>query len=120
MELESILDRFEARGIELVGLSCNTKEVAERSVSEWGIEKLPIGYGLSIEDARRWGLFVSAAAKETEPDHFVEPGFFIVRPNGELYASSVQTMPFSRPPGVGLLKTLEWIIDNDYPARGEA
>ena len=57
--------------------------------------------------------------KETEPAHFNEPGFFAIDSSGVLYASIVQTMPFSRPPGAALLSSLEWILENDYPARGE-
>ena len=28
-------------------------------------------------------------------------------------------MPFARTPAKNLLRTLEWILENDYPARGE-
>ena len=111
---------FEERGVEVVAVSSNTEELARRTVEEWKVERLPVGYGLPFDDADRWGLFVSAAASDAEPTQFTEPGIFFVRPDGTLYASIVQTMPFSRPPATNLLKMLEWVIDNDYPARGEA
>lgn len=79
-----------------------------------------MGFGLSIETARAWGLFVSRGLNENEPAQFVEPGLFVVRPDGTLYASSLQTMPFARPHTETLLKSLDWIVANDYPARGEA
>lgn len=114
-----MVEEFEGHGIQVVAVSSNSQELAERSVADWRIEKLTIGYGLGLDEAEQWGLFVSSAASDAEPDHFTEPGIFVVRPNGTLYASIVQTMPFSRPPGSSLLKTLEWVIENDYPARGE-
>ena len=101
-------------------MSCNTEELAKRTVADWHIERLTVGFGLELKDAQRWGLFVSSAANSAEPEKFTEPGIFVVRPDGTLYSSVVQTMPFSRPPGSTLLKTLEWVIENDYPARGEA
>lgn len=89
-------------------------------MAEWGLERLTIGYGVTPADAQRWGLFTSAAIKTGEPPIFVEPGLFVIRPGGELYASAVQTMPFSRPTAERLLSMLGWVIENDYPARGEA
>ena len=107
-------------GIDVIAITANAKDLAEKSAQEWGIDKLKHGYGLSVEDARRWGLFVSASIKDNEPPHFVEPATFVIRPDGTLYASIVQTMPFSRPSAEQILSSLEWIIDKDYPARGEA
>jgi len=43
-----------------------------------------------------------------------------VRPDGTLYAASVQTMPFARPSFKELAGALDFVIKEDYPARGEA
>ena len=115
-----MVEQSEERGIQVVAVSSNTEELAKRTVADWSIDRLTVGFGLELRDADRWGLFASAAASDAEPETFTEPGIFIVRPDGTLYASIVQTMPFSRPPGSSLLKMLEWVIENDYPARGEA
>lgn len=115
-----MVEDFEERGIQVVAVSSNSEELATRTVADWHIEKLTIGFGFGLQEAGRWGLFVSSAANSAEPEKFTEPGIFVVRPDGTLYSSVVQTMPFSRPPGSTLLKTLEWVIENDYPARGEA
>lgn len=88
-------------------------------MNEWGLKGFPIGYGLDEAAAAEWGLFASAAIKDNEPPVFVEPALFLIRPSGELYASILQTMPFSRPPAAAFLNTLRWIIEHDYPARGE-
>lgn len=103
----------------MVAATANSRELAERIAAEWELERLPLAYGVTREDADRWGLFVSGAIKDTEPEWFVEPAVFVVDPECKLYASIVQTMPFSRPPAKQLLSTLDWIIENGYAARGE-
>lgn len=115
-----MIDEFRAAGIAVVAASANDRAVAEETAREWGLEDLPLGFGVTMDDAERWGLFVSTARKDSEPPHFVEPATFVVRADGTLYASIVQTMPFTRPPFAGLLSSLKWVVENDYPARGEA
>ena len=119
-EFERMYDDFLKAGIEVVAISSNSKELASKSVAEWELSKLPVAYGLPIDEARNWGLFVSNGVKVTEPAQFTEPGYFVIEPDQTLYASMVQTMPFSRPSGRQLLNSLSFIIENDYPARGEA
>jgi hypothetical protein len=84
-----------------------------------------IGYGLAIEKAREWGLYISSGRGKTsmgveEPALFNEPGLFLMRPDGTLYWSIVQTMPFLRPHFAELVGVLDRIEQMDYPARGEA
>ena len=114
------LDELTSMGIHAVAISSDTEERATRSKEEWKVQNLPIGYGLSIEEARRWGLYVSKGIKADEPEIFSEPGLFIVRPNLELYAASIQTMPFTRPSIDELIGGFSYIIQNAYPGRGEA
>jgi len=80
---------------------------------------------LSIEHARRWGLFVSTSRGKTsagveEPALFSEPGLFLVRPDGTLYWRSISTMPFAGPQFTEILTSLDFAITNNDPARGEA
>ena len=114
------LDELSSLGIKAIAISSDSEERAARSRDEWKIRNLPVGYGLSIDDARRWRLYVSRAIKPNEPDIFSEPGLFVVRPNGELYAASIQTMPFTRPVIDELISGFRFIIENNYPGRGEA
>ncbi|TWT32178.1 AhpC/TSA family protein [Posidoniimonas corsicana] len=118
--IDQHLDELSALGINAVAISSDSEERATRSKEEWRIGNLPIGYGLSIEDARKWGLYVSKSIKPDEPELFSEPGLFIVRPDGELYAASIQTMPFTRPSIEELIAGFKYIIPNNYPGRGEA
>ena len=118
-DLEANLEKFSEIGIDVIAISSNPAELATQTQFEWGLTNLNIGYSLTIEQARAWGLYVSNAIKASEPDQFSEPAIYIVRPDGTLYASIVYTMPFARTKAAELLGGLKWIIENDYPARGE-
>jgi len=56
---------------------------------------------------------------EQEPDLFGEPGLFLVRPDGTLYYAATSSMPFARPDLEDLIEAFDFVIGNDYPARGE-
>ena len=117
-EIDQRLDELEQHGAVFFALSTDTEQRARQSVEEWGLENLAIGYGISIEEARDWGLAISESIAEKEPYPFCEPGLFIVRPDGELYLSFVTTAPFLRPDYDMLMECLEFTIRRDYPARG--
>jgi len=124
-ELNRSLEEFVKRGVSVIALSSDTQERADQTKEEWGLFDLALGYGMEIDTARDWGLYISSSRGKTstgvmEPDLFSEPGLFLVRPDGTLYAASYQTMPFARPHFKELLTALDFIISKDYPARGEA
>lgn len=96
------------------------RRACSKTVEEWDIENLNIGYDFSIEDGRKWDLFVSEGIKDAEPDVFLEPALFLIRPDNTLYSSSIQSMPFARPKFDELLKSISFVLKEDYPARGEA
>ena len=77
-------------GIDAIAISSDAEERAQRSKEKWRMKGLPIGYGLPIETAREWGLYVSKAIKEGEPGEFSESALFIVR-DGALRASAGAT-----------------------------
>ncbi len=124
-ELDRLIEDFVQRGIEVIAISSDTQERALETRKDWKLERLEIGYGLDLDVARDWGLYVSSSRGKTslgveEPEHFSEPGVFLVRPDRTLYWAAVQTMPFARPHFKEMLAGLDFIIKNDYPARGEA
>ncbi len=124
-ELDRLITEFNARGVEVFALSSDDQERAQRTQSEWGLNNLDLGYGLGIGTAREWGLYVSTGRGKTsmgveEPALFSEPGVFLVRPDRALYWAAVQTMPFARPHFRDMLTAIDFVIKNDYPARGEA
>jgi len=57
--------------------------------------------------------------KPSEPDLFSEPGWFLVRPDGTIYCASIQSMPIARPETKQILTAVTFVLDKDYPARGE-
>ncbi|MEO5764283.1 MAG: peroxiredoxin-like family protein [Casimicrobiaceae bacterium] len=124
-ELEKHVAQFEERGVEVLALSTDPADRAARSRKEWQLPTLRLGYGLDVDDARRWGLYISegrgaSSAGVDEPTRFAEPGVFLVRPDGRLYWVCVSSMPFARPPVEEILKGVDFVIGKDYPARGDA
>lgn len=107
-----------ADGHDVVAVSMDTKEKAEKTVKQWEIDDLPIAYGLELLDAKSLGLFISRSISDKEPHLFSEPGIFVVRPDGTLYAEIIQNTPFGRPDLEDLIGGLNYAIENDYPARG--
>lgn len=119
-DLETKLPEFEKRGVEVVALSTDSRERAERSRSEWGLNKLKLGYGLPIATARDWDLYVSAAIREGEPPQFAEPGLFLVRPDGSLFYAARTSAPWGRPPLDQILRGIDVATERKMLARGEA
>lgn len=123
-ELERLLPEFHKRGVTPIAISSDSQERAETARENWGIDMLPVGFGLSAEDAVRWGLHLSSGRGKTsvglqEPALFSEPAIYLVRADGTLYYGAVQTMPFARPSLAELLQAIDFAISRDYPARGE-
>ncbi len=115
---------FGGRGVGAVAVSSDVQERAEQAKANWKLDKLALGYDLTLEKAREWGLYLSAGRGKTsvgieEPARFSEPGVFLMRPDGTLYYASVQTMPFARPNWDDLLGAVDFAVARDYPARGE-
>ena len=119
------LGDFAARGVEVIAISTDERERAAQAREDWQTGELEIGYGLAIEQARAWGLYISRSRGKTsvgieEPEQFNEPGLFLVRPDGTLYWAAVQSVPFARPHFDEVLKAIDFIKERDYPPRGDA
>jgi peroxiredoxin len=118
-ELDRKLDEFEHRGSEVVAISGDTAERAQQSKREWRLERLTIGCEMQIGAMRDWGLFISHAIKEDEPEYFSEPAVFMIERDGTVFFEAINSAPFARPPIGGLLEAIDFVTENDYPARGE-
>ena len=124
-ELNGMIEDYNKRGVTTVITSTDAKERAEQAKAQWGLPKLTVGYGVTIEKAREWGLYVSTSRGMTsagieEPALFAEPGLFLVKPDATLYWSSVSTMPFARPHFTDIAGAIDFAVSKNYPARGEA
>ncbi len=115
---------FAERGVDIVVISSDDAERAAEAKEKWGMDKLTVGYGLDLDKAREWGLYISSSRGKTsvgieEPALFNEPAIYLVQPDGTLYFGTVQTMPFARPRFADILQALDFVIEKGYPARGE-
>ena len=124
LELARLLPEFTRRGVKVIALSTDTAERAQALADKLDAPELRLGHGLTLADARAWGLYLSSSRGSTsigieEPALFAEPGIFIVRPDTTLYFGAVQTMPFARPHFDELLAAIDFAIAKNYPARGE-
>ena len=124
-ELNGMIEDYSKRGVSTVIASTDSQERAEEAKQKWGLPNLAVGYGVSIDKAREWGLFVSTSRGMTsagieEPALFAEPGLFLVKPDATLYWSSVSTMPFARPHFTDIACAIDFAVSKNYPARGEA
>ncbi|TYC52344.1 AhpC/TSA family protein [Rhodobacterales bacterium] len=123
-ELGRLTGEFAEKGVKTIAISSDDEDRARQMAEKVAQPDLRFGYGLSLSVARDWGLFISTSRGTTsigieEPALFSEPGVFLVKADGTLYFSSVQTMPFVRPHFSEMIGALEFVQKNDYPARGE-
>ncbi|OAN99529.1 alkyl hydroperoxide reductase [Sphingomonadales bacterium EhC05] len=119
-DLQHNIGKFAKRGIDVVAISMDDQQRASKSAEDWGIDELMLGYGLSEDDARALGLYISKGRPGSpEPTVFSEPALILVKPDQSLYFASVQSMPFTRPSLDQLLQGIDYALANDYPARGE-
>lgn len=119
------LNEFEAYIPRLQAINVHTVAVSGDSLEQYLIhrEKLentyPIYHGLTLEQMKSLGLYISHPRSEQETDHpFAEPGLFIINEHGTLQVVDISNNPFVRPDLENLVKGLEWIRQNDYPIRG--
>ncbi len=116
--IDGMFDEFSELGVEIAALSMDPEDRARRAKDEWNIERLPIGYGLDEDTARRWGLYLSDSIDDDEPRRFSEPGLFLVRPDRTLHYVAINSMPFGRPDPNDMLDAIRFIAKEEYPPRG--
>jgi peroxiredoxin len=124
-ELNGMIGEFDRRGVSTVITSTDSRERAAEAKEKWVLPNLTVGYGISIDKAREWGLYISTSRGVTsagveEPPLFAEPGLFLVKPDGTLYWANISTMPFARPHFADIAGAIDFALSKNYPARGEA
>ncbi|MEM9100461.1 MAG: peroxiredoxin-like family protein [Pseudomonadota bacterium] len=119
-EVDALIDQATEQGIDVVAISMDSEERARDTLAEIGTEKLAIGYAQTEASARDWGLYISSAREgSAEPAVFAEPGLFVIQPDGMIFFAQTQSAPFTRPDFGKLLGGLKFVVENNYPARGD-
>ena len=116
--LRGMYDGFVSKGVEVLTVSMDDGKRATQAHRDWGLDPIPMGYGMTREQADAWGLFVSEGRSDKEPDQFPEPGLFWVKPDGTLWLAEMSSTPFVRPDLKALLDRVDFIVENNYPPRG--
>lgn len=118
-EIDPRVKALSSQGYNIVAASMDTKDRAKTTVIEWDIKDLPVAHDMSLLTAKSLGLFISDGREGSkEPTIFSEPGLFVIKPDGSLYAQYLQNTPFGRPDFEDIIQGLEFVIANDYPVRG--
>jgi len=116
--LNGLLDDYKSAGIGVFTVSADPEEKAAADVESEGWS-FPVGYGLSTDDMRQLGLYISEPRSPQETDRpFAEPAVFVVNPEGKVQILDLSNAPFARPDLDGLLSGLKFVMEKDYPIRG--
>ncbi|MCH2039472.1 MAG: redoxin family protein [Saccharospirillaceae bacterium] len=117
-QLTEYKSRLEAINIDLVAVSGDSKAQLKEHTSRLDVD-FPLFYGLSLEEMKSLGLYISHPRSDQETDHpFAEPGLYVINEHGTLQVVDISNNPFVRPDLDNLISGLEWIRSNNYPIRG--
>jgi peroxiredoxin len=75
MELERLVPEFERRGVKTIAISSDNAERGAAMAEKIKASGLRVGYGLSLESARAWGLYISES-RGTTSIGIEEPALF--------------------------------------------
>ena len=106
--------------VDIVAVSGDSKAQLQAHLEQLNIS-FPIAYGLTLDQMKELGLFISDPRSPQETDHpFAEPGLFVVNAEGKIQVVDISNNPFVRPDLMTLVNGLAWIRDpnNHYPIRG--
>jgi len=117
-ELASRKDELSALGVDVIAVSADPAGKARQAQAEWTDNRIRMGYGLTEQEGKLLGLFMSAKRKDGEPERFFEPGMYLLDSAGKLLFIAVQNMPFGRPGIPEMVSRIEWMLDNQVPPRG--
>lgn len=106
-------------GVDIIAVSGDSKTQLQAH-SEQLTVSYPIAFGLTEEQMKKLGLYISQPRSEQETDHyFSEPGMFIVNEKGNLQAVDISNGPLLRPELDVVVRGLTFVRSQDnYPIRG--
>jgi len=116
--LDGLYDEIDGGGTEVVAVSGDPKEKAESEAAEQGW-RFRVGYGLTTDQMRQLGLYISEPRSPQETDQpFSEPGLFVINLQGQAQIIDISNAPFARPDPRGVRNGLRFIEERSYPIRG--
>ena len=96
-QLNDMKADFDRMDVQIVAVSTDPEEKARKFAVDAGLD-FEVAYGLSLDQARDLGLYISTPLSDTETDEpFAEPGLFFIRPDGGLHFAEISSAPFCRP-----------------------
>lgn len=112
-----MVDQFRENGVSLVAISMDDHQRAQKATAECRVSNLEVLYCLDVKLAEKWGLWLTSAIRQGEPEISSEPGLFWILLDQSLYLIEVSNMPFARP-DLKILVDKSVALNNGYPARG--
>ena len=119
-QIETIKNDLSDLGVRIVAVSADSKEQAKQHLESLDIS-YDLCYGLTLEQMRTLGLYISEPRSPEETDHpFSEPGLFIVNEHAQLQILEYANAPFIRPDLNSVVRGIKFIRnpENNYPIRG--
>lgn len=96
-DLVSLVAELEKRDVQVMLASADDEAQAREAKENWGLADVDVGYGLKLDDMRRWGLYVTQGFPKEE-SLIAEPAAFLIRPNHAVFYAALSSAPFGRPP----------------------
>lgn len=119
-KLEESIAALADIGVDVAAVSADSKEQLEAHLERLDVN-YPFYYGLTLEQMKHLGLYISVPRSDKETDHlFPEPGLFVINADGHLQVIDIANNPFTRAEPEALVSSLAWIRnpENNYPIRG--
>jgi peroxiredoxin len=117
-DLVSLAGELEKRGVQVMLASADDEARARQAKDEWGMADVDVGYGLSVEDMRRWGLYVTQGFPGGQP-LIAEPGVFLIKPDHTVFYAAISSAPFGRPPLREVLAAIDRTIERPGAKWGD-
>jgi peroxiredoxin len=117
-QLQEMRSQFQEIKVDIVAVSADSVEQLNTKLDDVSVE-FPVYAGLTKEQMKTLGLYVSQPTSDAETDHdFPEPGLFIINGDNKVQVLEIANSPFVRPDLNMLVSGLGYTRKNDYPIRG--
>ncbi|KAL4437183.1 hypothetical protein ABPG75_004322 [Micractinium tetrahymenae] len=130
--LQHLMPEFEELSCDVVAVSADTRGKACSFVDDLrgavlavspdtraGRIGFKVAYGLTEDQMRRWGLYISRPlGPEESINLFSEPALFLINPAGLLHVMVYSNASFARPDLKQIVQGIKMVQDRKQPIRG--